>query len=80
MKRPKTARDNILICTCKTEPRAQELEKLLNGEGYVIGVTAQEDKVFLHQAEAERPYGVQRIKQIKAFAQAWNRLVNAISV
>lgn len=79
-KKNNTARNHIPICRCKTEARATELADLLNGEGYSMGVTAEEDKVFLHQLEAEAPYSMAMIRRIRTFARAWNNLVNSISV
>lgn len=63
-----------------TGVRAQELEKLLNGDGYAVGVTAEGCKVWLHQAEADRPYNHGFIQQVKEFAKAWNKFINAISI
>lgn len=69
----------IKIAVCRTEPRAEELAALLNSKGYPGGIIVKDDTIYLKQNPRE-PYSKATVQLIKAFAKAWNKLINKISV
>ena len=83
MSKRTTIRDCIPIVEMLTEVRAEEIEKLLNGPGFYIGVQIDHDnpcKVVLNQVEAKPPYDQKTIRLVRDFAESYSKLIDHISV
>jgi hypothetical protein len=60
------ANNYILLGELRTDEQAAALETFLN-DGLSVGVTAEGAELFLHQQEAEHPYGAAIIEQLRQF-------------